>query len=238
MPKVGCLCISAGRSVLLPIALRSYEAQTYSNKMLLIEYGVPRDKLTEAIDNGCRSLFFDRGCTYVAIWDDDDYSPPDRLHRSVDALHEWHSPQMPALVSYQAGWFCNLETLRAERIDVAPNGHLWGGAMTFNEAAWVVMGYFGGKPVPGYDRVLQSAVRECGRGSLTVTLSVAADGGASLPVAFCHGRNMATFMGTPGVSTLDGAAPGMPQKVREAVDAARDYMLRHGLHVPAPEVMP
>ena len=229
LPLVGCLCVSAGRVPIIPIAMWSYQHQTYKNSTMLIKSHVPEYKVLEALDDGCLHLFDMMHCEYVAIWDDDDYSPTDRLALSVEALLECNA-HAPALASYPAGWFCNLLTLKANFIDVqGVANHLWGGGLMFNLAAYKALGGFRGASWPGQDRELQEAVRRTS--GLLIPLE-----DCDLPVAFVHGKNISSKMYSAGDATLEVAAPTMPADVKDAVRAAQAFLRARGAHVPAPEV--
>lgn len=100
--KVSCLCLTRNRRDWLPQAIACFFSQTYEDKELLIvadgemiEDLVPvdsririfRPRLQKPLVGVKRNF----GChlaagTLVAIWDDDDFSAPDRLTRQVERL--------------------------------------------------------------------------------------------------------------------------------------------------------
>jgi hypothetical protein len=205
--------------------MRSYEVQTHQEKTLLILSHTPREQVLKALDIGCETLFGLMECDYVAMWDDDDYSPPDRLARSVEEIGKLPEAAGGRVVGYKKGWFCSIRTLRAELVDVSADGHLWGGSLMFDEDAWCGMGMFERAPLPGYDRKLQEF-------ALRGAIDAAED---ALPVAFCHGKNMATFLRSAG-SYADDLLKVMPKVVRDAVEDANEYFVKNRIHVPQPEV--
>lgn len=227
--KVGCLCVCEPRIPLLPIALESFAAQTYKNRTMLIKPYVARDAVLEALDAGCAQLFDGEGCDYVAMWDDDDYHPPRQLELAVKRLR---NTTMAAVAGYTAGWYVNIKTMMSEFLDCEPLGHLWGASLVFNAPAWESLGdpageepgCFRRQQFPGYDKALQSAATR---------FHIVAHK-TQLPVAFVHGKNVATHMGTPG--KLRRIAGFFPDRVERAVYAAHRFFNDNDIHVPSPEV--
>ena len=103
MPLVSCICLTTWprRQAYLPDALRSYRQQTYPDReLVVVNDGDPlvshatdvtvvnlppvgrRWTIGEKRNVGVRAA---RG-TYLATWDDDDISLPDRLSKEMDAM--------------------------------------------------------------------------------------------------------------------------------------------------------
>jgi glycosyltransferase involved in cell wall biosynthesis len=98
---VTCLCLTRNRRQWLPQAIRLYQAQTYPNRELLILADgddvrdiVPDDPSIRLLQlEGHAEIGTKRnlGCSralgdVIAVWDDDDYSSPDRLSDQVGRL--------------------------------------------------------------------------------------------------------------------------------------------------------
>jgi len=227
-PKVGCLCVSAPRMPLLPIAMESFAAQTYENRELLVLPYTPRDKVLEKLDLGCEFLFGAVGCDYVAMWDDDDYHPPRALEFAVEVLgRTWPSvgAGVGIVAGYTAGWYVNVKTLRAEYVDCEPLGHLWGASLVFDEWAWDDFDFMD-QAFPGYDKALQEHA-----GDVRPIAALKTE----LPVAFVHGKNVATHMSGPGAFT-EGWRGSMSERVEQAVWTAHRFFNDNDIHVPCPEV--
>lgn len=261
--KIGCLCVTENRSAILGIALASYETQRWSNRALLVvdttsEFDTAaRDacrKLphalywhrrelaptVEKLDLGCNVLFHRLRCDLVAMWDDDDWSPPDRLTLAAEAYLSAFV-RYPWVWSYTRGHFVSLRTLNGHEIACTPEGALWGGCLTFNEAAWAEAGRFATKPNVGYDREFVAALRQQDVGRLSPLLQiVTAPPDAQLPVAFVHGHNVATQLCNPvedyterllgvyaRVLGSDGGDGWLPPEVCTAVKHAQQFMVAH-----------
>ena len=105
-PLVSCLCLTRNRREWLPKAIACFQAQTYENRELVIvpdrleDFAglIPDDDLIRVLPGshvpgevvGAKR---NRGCAaavgeLVAIWDDDDYSAPERLAYQVGRLQE------------------------------------------------------------------------------------------------------------------------------------------------------
>ena len=108
-PLVACLMPTRGRLHLLPRAIRSFRQQTYPHRLLILlnNSGIPEEDamLREryACDciqvcasiygrfhgyymNRCCELAQDAGATIAAVFDDDDWSHPERLAEQVAML--------------------------------------------------------------------------------------------------------------------------------------------------------
>jgi glycosyltransferase involved in cell wall biosynthesis len=98
---VTCLCITKDRREWLPKAIRCFQEQTYRNRELLIVADgadvrdlVPADErisllhidgpltIGEKRNFGCERT----SCHYIAHWDDDDWSGPQRISEQVERL--------------------------------------------------------------------------------------------------------------------------------------------------------
>lgn len=113
-PLVTCLCLTRNRREWLAKAVDCFLRQTYENRELVIVPDRPEDLVDLPQDERIRVLTpshrdmvvgskRNRGCAeargeIVAIWDDDDYSAPERLtyqmaklEETGKAVHGWHS---------------------------------------------------------------------------------------------------------------------------------------------------
>jgi glycosyltransferase involved in cell wall biosynthesis len=103
-PHVTCLCITRGRPKFLQHAIACFNALEYQNAELLIVMDC--DDTNNVIMEGprIRPVVIDRpatigakrniGCDLavgkvIAIWDDDDYSAPERLHDQLNRLSRY-----------------------------------------------------------------------------------------------------------------------------------------------------
>lgn len=252
--RIGCLCVTENRAPVLPIALTSFAAQTHENKELLIVEGgsgpavlrvvdkcVPRlagqidllirhSTVQQRLELGTATLF-SRGCDVVTMWDDDDYSPPDRLERTAIVIAAGAE-----VVSYEEGYFCSLRTFEGHKLNVSP--FLWGGTLTFTNSAWHYGGGFLNKSCPGYDRELAAAATGIHEG---VQLSPSGNGcqlgvlrGGELPIAFVHGKNIATHLIEP-CTPLD--LSGLPSAVKDALRDASAFLVAHRVFPHQPETL-
>jgi len=179
----------------------------------------------ERIDVGCRAAW-DSGAELVAVMDDDDWSPTDRLSEA-----DWKSwNQRPAYASYTQGWFVNLRTLRGELIQTLPH-HLWGGTLTFNQAAWERAGGFSDKPMPGYDRAFQSQLRDAPHAMEHRLRGCRGD-----PVAFSHGKNVATWLKSRGTQMEGVFRLWMPELVLVEIKRCQQLMIDTRTYPPQPEM--
>jgi len=172
---------------------------------------------------------FAEGADLVTIWDDDDYAPPDRLQRIATAVADL-DPAQPILGGYNTGWFVNLVTLQGEPID-CPWG-FWGGSLTFNKVAWEAAGGFRDRIVPGYDRSFVSDLLE--RRGQSVQRFVLEAPAESQPVAFSHGKNIATWLKTRGEPMATRLQAWMPPVVFEAVKAGQAFLIERRVVPPQP----
>ncbi|MBU2634813.1 MAG: hypothetical protein KJ674_06265 [Nanoarchaeota archaeon] len=203
---ITCICISEGRPQLFPIAYQSWLDQGDYRKLramlVLIVPDTEHDAYWEATGGrGAVGLAREEGQSvpneidymvrmsinnYFMTWDDDDWSPPDRIARTAAALKE--TGKEPVVVSYNKGFFVNLRSLNGHLVECDP-WPLWGGCLAWNRAAWDLAGGFHNRTCPGYDRSFVEDVQA--RGGKVVTLE---GGEGTLPVAFSHGKNVATFL--------------------------------------------
>ena len=217
--KIGCLCVTKGdRAPVFGISFASYVSQHSRQKATMLTVGTkginwqpyvdvikrvnyfdgvvgalvdkevafltpkqPDLTVCQCIDLGCAELFVNHKCDLVTFWDDDDWAPSER----VKMLSNLHDINGIWTAGYSKGWFCNLRTLRAEHIDCVDWG-LWGGSITFNRRTWEDLGGFAHRPLIAYDR---SFVTDC----LIKSGKVFILKGACPPVAFSHGKNVATW---------------------------------------------
>jgi len=265
--RIGCLMVTEKRAPVAGISFASFAAQTWIDKVLLVvapsersldgylevreRTGVyPLDHILLPNGNfitrkaaGCDHLFRALGCDMVTIWDDDDYSPPERLATLAEATESWmSSTPTVGCYSYNAGWFCNLRTLRAEWFDAQAAGHLWGGTLAFNESAFNAFDRFNGAPNTGYDRWLQKRLIERGYciGCIQTGPHVPLDDQglpvtASPPVAFSHGKNVATWLKSPGEDLECYLQTTMPPAVFAEVKLAQQFLIDRRVFPPQPE---
>jgi glycosyltransferase involved in cell wall biosynthesis len=111
-PLVSCLCLTRNRREWLPKAVDCFLRQTYENRELLIVPDRMEDVIDFYPDERIHTLMpapavvgtkRNLGCAaargeIIAVWDDDDYSAPDRLAYQVEqiqqtgkAVHGWYS---------------------------------------------------------------------------------------------------------------------------------------------------
>src|SRR5579885_2632946 len=99
-PLVTCLCLTKGRPQWLPKAIECFNRQSYVNREMVVVadnfndlvYGFPPSS-TLLISPGLVGHKRNIGCEaargdLIAIWDDDDFSAPNRLHYQVVRLIE------------------------------------------------------------------------------------------------------------------------------------------------------
>jgi len=258
--KISCICVTENRAPIWGIALASFLTQQHQDKQLIVV--VPNDEVrsyqlfaatfvdhpgmkdviymslepsvytvTERLDAGIAAAF-KLDAAVVAIWDDDDWSPVDRLTKTFEALRQCDD-HIPGYASYTAGWFVNLRTLRGEWVQTLPH-HLWGGTLAFNEAAWHRAGRFSEKPFPGQDRAFMAALKDAPE-SKEYRLVM----GRGDPVAFSHGKNISTWLksrGSPMEGFLRGAVPIVPDLVWTEVLRCQQFMVDTRTHPPQPEI--
>lgn len=129
-PLISCLCLSQNRVPMLRRAVACFQAQSYAARELLIVYRsndhVTRDYVASLDDarirgveapadgqiqvGGLRNIAVaaSRG-EYVATWDDDDWSAPERLQLQMETIREH---QRPACVLHRCQIY-DMATLRA-----------------------------------------------------------------------------------------------------------------------------
>lgn len=139
--------------------------------------------VADRIDNVCRWIFGEDPDAIITMWDDDDYSPPSRLARTVSAISQFHP--RPVVASYDRGYFLNARTFDGSLVEV---NHLWGGCLAFNKRAFDSAGGFEDRPCPGYDRGFVDAAVDGGARAVVIDAHY-----TELPIALIHGRNVATF---------------------------------------------
>jgi len=181
----------------------------------------------------CNMLFYGKGdgpngtqrsatmpeCDVVTVWDDDDYSPPDRLAMTADAF-EKNGDVLPLVVSYETGYFVNLRSLNGHVVSTTSYNGLWGGCLAFNREAFEAAGGMRGRPHPGYDRSFVDAVRETCGDEAVQKLAPTLRG----PVAFSHGKNLSTYLVNEGQPLADFLRETMPPLVWSEVTLARDFL--------------
>lgn len=247
--KIGCLVVTERRWPILPIAAASFATQTYADRVLLVLDSTPEpdvqalselalladplvynrsaltgpDTVPTRIDEGCGYLFYKLGCDAVAIWDDDDWAPPERLRLSAEALGAGAQ-----VCSYDRGYFVNLRSFRGH--SVVPAWGSWGGGLCFTREAWEDAGGFEERPMPGYDRsfvapFLRAEVVPDGHSVSTHRRRFRTLPTTQPPVAFSHGKNVATFLVERGEDMSGWLQRELPAAVLEAVLKARQYLI-------------
>jgi len=185
-----------------------------------VDFPTGPEYISAQIDVGCKELFETRGCDMVAFWDDDDYSPPERLALTAAGSN------LP-VCGYTAGWFVNLRTLRGEFVNASEWG-LWGGSIAFTKAAWQNVP-FTGLPCRSYDREF---VARC---NMIHTFRSEPDG-RDLPIAFSHGKNITTWLKTKGVNMLqNNIFEKLPELVYREVRLAQRFLIERRVFPPQPE---
>lgn len=173
----------------------------------------------------CVRLLFDRGCDLVAIFDDDDWSPPDRLAgaaREAAALarHVGALDKVPLVVSYSRGHMVNLRSFEGVELKLP---HLWGSTLTFNKQAWLLADGFAPGPWPGQDKAFLTRAER--RGAKLVALPGA-------PINFCHNKNVASFAVGAGLMPLRERIAALPPMVRREVEAAQAFLIERNVWPP------
>lgn len=240
---IGCLCVTENRAPCFPIALHSFMTQSPCRTLLLVvtpsieayEAEVVRAGLVgrvcwlphkgtflERLTAGTEALFR-RGCSAVAVWDDDDWSPPDRLERTRKALTR------APLCSYEHGWFVNLRTLHGAHVVTAP--YLWGGTIAFTRAVWDAVGPWG-PPVPGQDRAFVNRWQRPYDERPVARIAPARPD--CWPIAFSHGKNVSTWLKGHHEYMGDLLKAWLPDKVFEAVRAMQNLLIERREYPPQP----
>jgi hypothetical protein len=216
----------------VPKAVHAYETEVLrladSDAQILFLPGQGQKDMTvpERIDLGAEYLF-NMGCDLVTIWDDDDWSPVDRLATTADCyktIVDLSGAGKRLVLGYNQGWFVNLRTLQGEVIRLSGNQEnpLWGSSLTFNRMTWEKL-KFGDREMPGYDR---SFVQDCIRkGAYAVLGCERRDKEWIRPVAFSHGRNVATWLKSCGEPMLDRLKRWMPQMCLDEVLRCQQLMI-------------
>lgn len=251
--KIACVMVTEARSPIWGIGLSSFLTQTHLNSNLLVvlppgqkqQYiaAAEASKLTahphwkhvefveatgnqrERLDEGCRVAFYQQWADLVAIFDDDDWAPEDRLTKTDDI--RWDS-SIASYCSYTHGWFVNLRTLQGELIDTLP-AHLWGGCLTFNKIGFERADGFANKPQPGKDRAFMAALKG---------LSIHREHRLrckDAPVAFSHGKNIATWLKKKGVPMGGTLKTMLPPIVLNEVVRCQQLMFDTRTFPPQPE---
>jgi glycosyltransferase involved in cell wall biosynthesis len=127
-PLVTCLCLTKNRREWLPIAIDCFRRQTYENRELLVVADgvfifdlVPEDpRITVLERGGPVGAKRNAGCDaargdIIAVWDDDDYSAPQRIGSQVAAMRE----NGKAVAGYAAMKFTDASP---ENRRIAPSG--------------------------------------------------------------------------------------------------------------------
>lgn len=182
------------------------------------------------LDGAVRRLFEVAKCDVVAIFDDDDWSPPDRLARTAQVAGNYireHGTldKVPFVCSYARGWMVNLRTFEGLELKLS---HLWGSTLAFNKQAWLLADGFAPGPWPGQDRAFLERVAR--RGGVQHAID-----GPAAPINFCHNKNVASFAVGDGLAPLDFDKPPlatMPPMVRREVSRGQQLMISHNVWPP------
>jgi hypothetical protein len=246
--KVGCICVTEKRAPVFGIALASFMSQSHRDRVLIVSirgsgakhYRDVRDRLQasgepikflndaagqtvpETIDEAVSVAFYEQKCDLVTMWDDDDYRPRSSVSRFVEALN-WS--KTPMVASYTGGFFVNLRTLDGQLVE--PD-HLWGGCLTFNKPAWELAGGFTGKPFPGYDRAFVEVMGSRAKvGHLMHRFAL-----NTTPIAFSHGRNVATWVKGETHPMEKYLERWMPGRVFAEVKRAQGFLIKRRIFPP------
>lgn len=177
------------------------------------------ETVSKLLDKGAEKLFA-AGCDLVALFDDDDWSPSNRLAYAAAAVADiargaGSLDKHPILCSYASGWMINLRTF--EGLLCRPP-YLWGSALTFNKQAWLQADGLAG-PWPGFDALFTKRLRQ--RGGL-VEIVDPGDG----PINFCHNKNVASFAVGPELEDCSAAVHArLPPAVLREVLAGQQLMI-------------
>jgi hypothetical protein len=182
------------------------------------------------LDSAVRRLFEVAKCDVVALFDDDDWSPPDRLAQVARVADDYmqaydNLDKIPFACSYDRGWMVNLRTFEGRELKLL---HLWGSTFAFNKQAWLLADGFSPGPWPGQDRAFLERVAR--RGGVLHAL-----GGVFAPINFCHNKNVASFAVGDGLTPLGVDEPplsGMPPMVLREVLRGQAFMIDRGIYPP------
>lgn len=253
--KIACVMVTEKRAQIWGIGLASFLTQWHADKHLIVVLppdDVPRyraaamasqldkhacwgnvvfidsyESTQSRLDIGCVSAFCNLKANLVAIFDDDDWAPPDRLVKTND-IH-WDS-YIPSYGSYARGWFVNLRTLYGEFVETLP-AHLWGGCLTFNQAGYDRAGGWADKPQPGKDRVFMDVLRN----TAEHREHRLPGHGQGDPIAFSHGKNLSTWLKKKGTPMAGVLKMEMPLLVFSEVLRCQQLMIDTRTFPPQPE---
>lgn len=215
--------------------------------------------VTENLDYGCKLMFEDSGmkdadgkplfrehCDIVTMWDDDDWSPPGRLFSTAQcsatnfALACGYT--MPTqqevdsyrlLAGYNGGWFCNLKTLQGHEVLLNPETNpIWGGSLAFSKTTWRWLGGFRDRPFPGYDRSFVNDFKAKGVWIHAISPDCRNGPIGRGPIAFAHGKNVATWPKEPCVDMTEALSKELPHLVALEVSLASEFLKERRVHVP------
>lgn len=252
--KIACVMVTEKRAPIWGIGLTSFLSQYHADRFLLVVLPADQEKayqvaatnleshpfmdrvhymyiddesrVPERLDVGCKAAW-DSGADLVAVMDDDDWSPSDRLSQAAQFDRSWDAP---TYASYTQGWFVNLRTLRGELIKTLPQ-HLWGGTLTFNKAGWERAGGFSDKPQPGKDRAFMAKLR-----GASDSKEHRLRRGRGEPVAFSHDHNVATWLKSKGTPMEGVLKQWMPELVLVEVKRCQQLMIDTRTFPPQPEM--
>lgn len=158
------------------------------------------------------------------MWDDDDWQPCERLLLTKEAL----SRPGTHICGYQKGFFVNIRTLRGEPVEISPD-YYWGGSLGFDRRALAAADFSAFKN-PGYDGEFTQAVKaHCGPQPCGEVLDQ-----APWPVAFSHGKNIATFLASPGDDMTAHLKRELPHLVWCEVERLQQLCIEKRIYPPQP----
>lgn len=253
LPRIGCLCVTEDRAAVFGIALASWLTQdTPEAPSLLVslagtQIGAYADvarrlhcirrvhwvnryrEVLLRLDRGASELLWrgDPRRNLVTMWDDDDWSPPDRLRLLADAYAD-ADHDAPWVASYTRGHFVNLRTLygHAVELDAASDNPFWGGGLTFNQAAYRAASastsadVFASMKFPGYDREFVRRLRSIP----TCQMVSIPSANNNSPVAFSHGKNVATWLQHKGSDMREQLQEWLPKLVWDEVLRSSEFL--------------
>ena len=227
-PLVSCVCLTTHprRALFLPDALRSYRAQSYAaRELLIINDGAPLESAApdvrvinlpargrrwtvgEKRNAGIRAA---RG-EYLATWDDDDVSLPGRLVESVEAARAWGAD----VVRADGAWIADAGLTLAGRCQRDASAPVQASALIRRDAAVRAGGY------AAADYCEDAQIVE--RVRLVVRGHVATLAGAGWYVLRRHGANVTLGYGEHGDTYVACALrdAGGVRAAQRALDALR-----------------
>jgi hypothetical protein len=254
--KIVCLCVTENRADCFPIALASWLEQElpdeYGAQLLVLDRSAgPRTldavqsvtsihdahlnnihyintyragrayglTVAQRLTWGARFAFDDLDADLVTMWDDDDWSPPDRLRQTAELFVEYGG--RCCFIGYREGFFVNARTWQGEQKVL---DHFWGSSLTFSRG--LDLDLLANGPWPGYDRAFVAGHPTVPQHELLAP--------EVRPIAFSHGRNVATFLAGPGFAMEPRLRKWLGPKSLAAASDFREFLIKHRVYPPQP----